>query len=942
MQNTIIKKRNGEFEPFQFDKILKHLKEATKDLKNVDYNDIIANLKLRMKSEMTSQEIQNSLIQSASDLIDKEKPNYQYVAARLLLQDLYKEIYGNYNPHFDSKVLKDRIKKGYYADYVLDYYTDEEIDDLAKVIDFKKDLNFTFSGLWQMKKKYMIKRDGKPIETPQEAFFLIALYNFIKIKNKKEREYYVKNTYKALANFEIFLSTPPMAGIRTKMRGWTSCAGVNAGDSIESFGNSSKSIFKLITKLRAGIGLNLGNIRGLGADIGNGFEKHTGIIPYAKVFESITRSSTQPNSGRSGAATDYYPFFHWEIEDILQLKNNKGSDETSVRFSDHSIIFDELFYERLEQGKDITLFHMNDVKGLYEYIGTPKFKELYTHYERKRNIQKKKIPAEYLYKRYFNERYQTARIYKVNADEFQRHSAFKIPTFFSNLCLAGDTKVETENGIKELKDVKVGDFVKSYNTETKQVEYKKVTASAMTNPKAKVIKIATLKNEIICTPDHKIWTENRGYVEAKDLKMSDKILENEYSHFNIEYLEEEISVYDITVEDNHNFYANDILVHNCLEINLPAFSDEDYTIKVKNKKQFKKWVDNLYEKGEWYPLYRHFEFNEENEISKEMEQFLDENGKPFNLNFGEIFSCILGGLNVGILPLEKEKRTKKVKKLMDVLVRFLDEMIENQNYVDIKPFEKFTKNRRALGISPGNFFHLLAKAGYDYNTEEARNLTHEIMEEMLYFGLDASVNLAKKRGKCNYFNDTKYSDGILPIDTYNKNVDTLHSKNLTLDWNTLKEEIKKVGLRNSTLLTIVPSSNSSRPANMISGINPPQALEPTIEDNKIKIKSLLPNIEKYEDFYKRHLAWNIDTIEYWKLVAVMQKFVDQSISLNEYVDYTKYPNKQLPYSEAVKRDFFTRKYGIKTLYYAKSKTQEDLDMEIEEESSGCSGGGCFL
>ena len=940
MQNTIIIKRDGSKEKFQFDKILRHLKDATKDLKNVNYNEVIANLKLRMKSEMTSKEIQNALIQSAADLISIEKPNYQYVAARLMLQDMYKEIYGGYNPYFDSKVLKERIKKGYYADYVLKYYTDEEIDELAKVINFENDLKFTYSGLWQLRKKYLIKKNGYPIETPQEAFFLIALYNFIKIKNKKERNYYIKNTYKALSNFEIFLSTPPMVGIRTKMRGWTSCAGVNWGDSIDAFGNASKSTFKLITKLRAGIGTYLGNIRGLGADIGDGFEKHTGIIPYAKVNEAITRSSIQPNSGRSGAATDYYPFFHWEIEDILQLKNNKGSDETSVRFSDHAIIFDNLFYERLKESKDITLFHMNEVPGLVEYIGTPKFKELYEQYERKRNIQKKKIPAEYLYKRYFNERYQTARIYKVNGDEFQRHSAFKIPTFFSNLCLAGDTKIETKNGIKELKDIKVGDYVKSYNTEIGKIEYKKVTASAMTNPKAKVMKIATKNNEIICTPDHKIWTQ-RGYIEAKDLKENDKILTDKYENFNIEYLEEEISVYDITVEDNHNFFANGILVHNCTEINLPAYPDEDFIVKVKNKKQFKEWIDKLYAEGKWYSLYRHFEYGEENEISKEMKQYLDENGKNFVINFGEIFSCILGGLNIGILPLDKEKRIKKIKKLMDILVRFLDEMIDLQDYANIKPFEKFTKNRRAIGISPGNMFYLLARAGYDYDSVEARNLIHEIMEEMLYYGLDASSNLAQKRGKCNYFADTKYSDGILPIDTYNKNVDTLHNQKLSLDWNSLKEKIKKYGLRNSTLLTVVPSSNSSRPANMISGINPPQSLEPTIEDNRLKIKSLLPDIEKYKDYYTKHLAWNIDTIEYWKLVAIIQKFVDQAISLNEYVDYSKYPNKQLPYSEAVKRDFFTIKYGIKTLYYAKSKTQEELDMKIETEE-GCSSGGCTL
>jgi len=809
-------KRDGKKEKFQFDKILYHLKIAVEGL-NVDINDIVANLKLRIKPEMKSEEIQKALIQAAADLISIENSDYQFVAARLLLQDLYKNIYGNYNPHFDFNILKERIKKGYYADYVLKYYTKEEINELSKIIDYNNDLKFTYLGLNQMIKKYTVKRNGKPIETPQEAYFLISLYNFCKIKNKRDREYYVKNMYKALSNFDIFLSTPPMVGIRTKMKGWTSCAGVNWGDSIESFGNAAKSTFKLITKLRAGIGADFGSIRGSGADIGNGFEKHTGIIPYLKVNEAITKSSTQPNSGRSGSATDYYPFFHWEIEDILQLKNNKGSDEMSVRHSDHAIIFDNLVYERYKNGKDITLFHMNEVKDLYDLIGTEKFKEKYEEYERKRSISKKKISAEHLLKLYYNERYQTARVYKINANEFQKHSAFKIPTVFSNLCT---------------------------------------------------------------------------------------------------------------------------------EINLPAFPDEDFVIKVKNKKEYKQFLDNLYEEGNWYQLYRYFNYNiidkENKTIIEEHLKLLDTNGKIFKINFGEIFSCILGGINVGNLSKDIEKRRKKLSKLMKLLVRFLDEMIDNQDYVGIKSFEKFTKNRRALGISPGNLFYMLAKYGYNYNSIEARNLVHNIMEEFLYYSLKASNELAKIKGKCIYFADTKYSDGILPIDTYNKNVDKLHNTKLELDWEKLRKDIKEFGLRNSTLLTAVPSANSSRPANMISGINPPQSLEPSIEDNKIKIKSILPEVKKYKEFYEKHLAWNIDTIEYWKLIAIFQKFIDQAISLNEYVDYTKYNNKKIPLSEVLKRDLFTIKYGIKSLYYAKSKTQNDENVDKIEEETNCSGGGCTL
>jgi len=415
----------------------------------------------------------------------------------------------------------------------------------------------------------------------------------------------------------------------------------------------------------------------------------------------------------------------------------------------------------------------------------------------------------------------------------------------------------------------------------------------------------------------------------------------------IEYLEEEIPVYDITVEDNHNFYANGILVHNCTEINLPSFPNEDHKFLVNDKKKFFEWFGELYENGEWYQLYRFIYYSvidkQNKDIIDQFEAFLDPDGKMVRINFGEIFSCILGGINLGALSRNKEERRKEFKDLMYIMVNFLDEMIDYQDYADIDTFEKFTKNRRALGISPGNFFHMLAQYGYDYDSDEARRLTHEVMEEMLYYGILASVELAKEKGACKYFKDTKYSDGILPIDTYNKNVDNLlNNSDLELDWEWLREQVLLYGMRNSTILTAVPSSNSSRPANMISGINPPQALEYNVEDQKMKVSGLLPDMKKYKSFYERHIAWNLDIIEYWKLLAIFQKFIDQAISINEYVDFTKYPNKKLPQEEVARRDLFTVLYGLKTLYYAKTKTDEDDVVLVEEESEGCSGGGCTL
>jgi len=842
MENyTVIKRsRDGELkeEPFNSEKPLQHLKEACVGL-NVDPFEIFGNFRIKVSNGMKTKDIQKSLIYTAADSINEDNPDSQFPAARLMLQDLYKSIYGSYNPEFNYNTLVQRCKNEYYDNEIFNYYKEEEINELCKVIDYSKDLNFTYLGLNQLVKKYSIKRNKISIESPQEIFFLIPLYVFARIKNKKKRIRLIKETYEQLSDFDIFLPTPSMVGIRTNLHGFISCCGIDFGNSIKSFGEASKALYTLITKLRAGIGMNPGNISGLGAGIMNGAETHTGITPYLKANEAISKSSTQPNSGRSGAITNYYPFFHIEIEDILQLKNNKGSDETSVRHSDHAIVFDPLVKERYKNDEDISLFYMNEVKELYSLIGTPDFKKEYEKYEalaEEGKIFRKVIKARSLKDRYFHERYITARNYKVNAKAMQEHSAFNLPVYNSNLCT---------------------------------------------------------------------------------------------------------------------------------EIGLPSFPLEDYSVYIDSSrhKEYEDFVKSLYKDGYWYQLYRFMEYkiiDEKNSWVVDIHiSFVSDTKSKENrylLNFGEIFSCILGGVNFGNLSIDVSTRREQLQKSMNIMVNFLDELIDYQDYQDIKALEKFTLNRRALGISPGNYFYMLANYGFNYDTPQARALTAAVFEEFLYYGLKASNELAQEKGACKYFADTKYSKGFLPLDTYEKKVDELYDLNdyITFDedekvtlglgedkWTELRYNIKTHGLRNSTLLTAVPSSNSSRPGNMISGINPPQGVTYSIEDNSMKITAILPNSKEYLDFYEYNSAWNLDMIEYWKLIAIMQKFIDQAISLNEYVDYTKYPKQKIPKSEVLRRDSFTEIYGIKTVYYAKTKTDSDTE-ELKHEEEGCSGGGCTL
>ena len=825
---TVIKK-DGRKEPFFPEKIHRHLEGAVKDIPNVSISDILHGLHLKLTGEMRSRDIQKMLIASTHDLISVYTPGYAIVAARLLNQDLRDIVYGQYQPLFNAKVIKERIEKGLYHPVLLKYYSDEELDYFVSLIDWERDDLFKYMGLQHTITKYLNKKDGEPIETPQEIFMLIPLYIFGEAyQNAKQlRQRLVKGFYNALSRFELILPTPAMVGIRTRMRGYTSCAGLNLGDSIPSLGNALKDQLTLTTKLRAGIGTNAGYIRGVGADIGNGKEVHTGIVPFAKDYEVVSKSSQQPNSSRGGAVTFYYPFFHYEIENLLVLKNSRGEEHSRVRHSDHAFVFNSLFYERLAKGEDITLFHMNEVPLLYDYIGVPeRFKELYEHYEKTvPEKHKRRISAKTIYDTFWNERMGTGRIYKINAEAFQGHSAFNLPVNFSNLCT---------------------------------------------------------------------------------------------------------------------------------EINLPAFPNEDlhFNGNFYSQEEVDNFFEEAYEGGYWYPIYEYLKSGilptkesglyPENVRIKALQKIFeynierDEKGS-FQYNFGEIFSCILGGINMAV-------DIGRLPELMELMVRFLDALIDSQEYSGVWAFERSAKGRRTLGISVSNMFYALAKKGLKYSTKPARDFVARYFENMLFYGIKASVELAKEKGKCAFFADTKYAQGIFPIDTYERNVDELVSKELFIPkevWDALKEEVKRHGMRNSTLLTVVPASNSSRVSGAISGINPPQNLVYVVEDKKLNLRTTLPEVEKYKEEYRESLAWKLDMVQYLKLVGTIQKYVDQAISLNFYYDLRE-EDAKIPFTQLIKEDITAMKYGIKTYYYAKSVTVEHSQESIEENESTCSGGGCEL
>ena len=719
-------KRNGRgTEPLNLEKIHEMVAHACKDLTGVSESQVEMSSGIQFFDKISTDEIQQILIKSASDLITLENPNYQYVAARLLLFSLRKSLHHRLWEHPPLlEHVKKCIDQGVYDKEILVWYTDEEIEEMNTMIKHERDYLFSYAGLRQVLDKYLVqdRSSGQIFETPQFMYIMIAATLFRGYPIDK-RLNYVRKYYNAISQHLINIPTPVMAGVRTPLRQFSSCVLVDSDDTLPSIFSSDMAIGRYVAQ-RAGIGINAGRIRGINSRIRGGEVQHTGVVPFLKKFEATVKCCTQ-NGVRGGSATVHFPIWHQEIEDIIVLKNNKGTEDNRVRKLDYSIQLSELFYKRFLNNEEITLFSPHDVPGLYDAFGTPEFDEMYEKYERSTKIKKKKIQAQDLFLQILKERAETGRIYIMNIDHSNTHSSFKDVVRMSNLCQ---------------------------------------------------------------------------------------------------------------------------------EITLPTD-----------------------------PL-----------------QHID--------GEGEIALCILSAINMGQI-----KNKEELESLCDLSVRGLEELIDLQNY-PVKAAEMSTKARRSLGIGYIGLAHFLAKNKVKYDSPDAWKLVDEYTEAFQYYLLKASNQLAKEKGKCTLFNRTKYADGILPIDTYKKDVDTIVKRKYSYDWSTLGKDIKEYGLRHSTLSAQMPSESSSVVCNETNGIEPPRDYLSVKKSKKGPLKQIVPGYPNIKNHYT--LLWDMTSNEgYINIVAVMQKYFDQAISGNWSYNPENYDGNEVPLSVMAKDLLTTYKMGWKTSYY---------------------------
>ena len=447
-----VTKRDGSLQEFDLEKVHKVLEWACADITGVSISEIELKANIQLYDKIPAYDIHELLIKSSSELITDNTPNYQFVAARLVNYKLRKEVYGDYEPWPLAQLIIENVSRDVYDGAIMENYNRDEIDELDRYIKHERDNLFTYAGMEQFRGKYLVQDRKNKVyyETPQMLYMMISATLFSNY-DKKKRLRYVKDYYDAISQFYISLPTPIMAGVRTPTRQFSSCVLIESGDSLDSINSTASAIVKYISK-KAGIGIGAGSIRGEGAKVGDGSVVHTGLIPFLKYFQSAVKSCSQ-GGVRGGAATVYLPVWHYEFENLVVLKNNKGIEETRVRHMDYAFQFNKLMYERLLTGGNITFFDPNDTPGLYDafFADQDKFQKLYEKYERAHSIRKKSLPALEVFSQFLTERKDTGRIYLMNVDHANDHGSFLpevAPIRMSNLCCEIDLPTEPLNELQ--------------------------------------------------------------------------------------------------------------------------------------------------------------------------------------------------------------------------------------------------------------------------------------------------------------------------------------------------------------------------------------------------------------------------------------------------------------------------------------------------------------
>lgn len=891
---TIIKS-NGMEVPFEANK-LNRMAEWGNTV-GVCWSELVFDALKKVTDRCKTKDLQQALIDACAE---KQTKEHMDMAGRLYLGSLYKTVHGGFETRPNlTDFYYDMLSKGVWEE--LDY-DDTELDYLNDVLDNDKDLNYKLSTVKQISMKYSKKFNGEICETPQYTFMGIAM-KAMEAQPEDRRLDDVTKLYTYLSDLKINMPTPFLAGLRTSFKGFASCCVIKAEDTADSIENLVHAAYRFTTAA-SGIGCTL-TTRSVKDPIRMQPSKHTGKIPYYRYLQGAVKSTKQ--EVRGGGGTVHFTVLDPEVETLLRLKHPTTVEDRRIRGLDYSLGATKLLAEKAALKKEWMLVSYYDSPELYEahFKGYNEFKKAYEEYE-KSDSPRKYVNAFDVLKLFLTQRGDTGRVYHTWLDEMNTHTSFKDPIYSSNLCVAPETQILTDKGyipIAELEGETVnvwnGEEWSNVTVEKTGTDQEIIAVQVDTYIEGKFIETKTLK----CTPYHKWYGAGGEELRTFQLKSGLSLLswedpEQRLQSAIVKSLEESPRSDTLCFKELKRGMGvfNGILTGQCQEIFLPT---------------------------------------------KGFENIVDMYDATKGVEAGEIALCFLSCLVAGRVS-EEEYEDVAYYSLLAV-----DNVIDLMEY----PFpqvENTAKGRRSVGIGITNLAHDLAVKGLSYSSLEGKNYMHRLAEMHSYYLHKASLRLAKEKGNCSLIGRTKYPEGWLPIDTYNKNVDNVHTQGLQFDWESLRKDIiENGGIRNSVLEATPPAESSSQASETTNSLYPIREYYTTKRSGSIVNIFAAPDIDNPVIKSNYELAYNVPSKDIVDCYAIFQKFHGQGISCDLYTDYSKYPNEKVPLSIMMDLYFYCVKMGLKSLYYQNSKggikegsnVLDDISPNkvdsLDEEDEGC-------
>lgn len=878
-----VKKRNGSIEKFDPTKLNQWAEWAAN--KNVGWSDVLLEAIRSLPETAKSEDIQTALINSCVNR------GYSQMAARLLLGQIFKEAYGGFNiPSFKS-FYKNAVTMGYWGDFG---YSDEELDYIDSFIDHPKDFEYEYCTVRQFYDKYAVSAHGVCLESPQMALMATAVSN---TRHEPDRHIRAVAAYKELSKLKINLPTPSLAGQRTPVSGSPSCCVITGGDSVDSIEAAVHVAYKM-TAMGSGIGAEL-STRSKKDPVKGGTIEHMGKDSYYRYLDRAVKANKQHTRG--GSATVTFHVHDPEIDMLLRYKSQRILESQRIDTMDYSLAVTKLFMKKAATDGMWMLVSNFFAPKLYDLsyrTNEEEYEQEYNRVLQDDSVKKTMVKAREILNLFWTQRSDVGRIYRTNLTNINKHTPFKDPIRLSNLCVAPETLVLTRDGEFEISSL-VDKKVEVWNGQ----EWSE-TVIRKTGENQKLIKVVLENGRYLeCTPYHKFYicdeTETLiSMVRAADLCRGMKLINNGLEDEGTFFVRAVVDEY--RTDDTYCFTEpkrgmgtfNGILTGNCQEIALPTSELKD--------------TESLYK-------------------------------APLGSEDGEIALCFLASIVAGRVEQDELGNINYNEYLNTAYqaAKFTDNTIDLCSY-PFKAMEYTAKNRRSIGIGLTDVAHYMAKNGFKYDTIEGRNALHRLAELHSYALHKASVSLAKERGKCGWFDRTKYSDEKpwLPVDTYEKEVDKWHTQELLCDWEGLRKEIKEYGVRFSVHEAFMPVESSSLFSGSTNGLYLVRETKLFKKSPKGTVYFEAPGADKYE--YQN--AYDIHPKDLAIVYAIFQKFCGQSISADFYQDLSG--GKEASMADFYELDFFCHKLGIKTYYYLNTLTKPRKKDQVKAvvvtaEDEGC-------